>query len=72
MNFSIKDFFSKCDQIRSKLRVWSHLLNKFLMENFIFFVHCGLILEGKFADDPFSNSDFVNAIYFLSIFLDLK
>ena len=36
--FSIKDFFSKCDQIRSKLRIWSHLMKKFLMENFIFCV----------------------------------
>ena len=36
MKFSIKDFFSKCDQIRWKLRVWSHLLKKSLMENFIF------------------------------------
>ena len=34
--FSIKDFFSKCDQIRSFLRIWSHLLKKSLMENFIF------------------------------------
>ena len=31
-----KDFFSKCDQIRSKLRIWSHLLKKCLMEIFIF------------------------------------
>ena len=37
MKFSIKDFFSKCDQIRRKLRIWSHLLKKSLMENFIFF-----------------------------------
>ena len=36
MKFSIKDFFSKCDQIRSKLRIWSYLLNKSFMENFIF------------------------------------
>ena len=36
MKFSIKDFFSKCDQIRSFLPIWSHLLNKSLMENFIF------------------------------------
>ena len=36
MKFSIKDFFSKCDQICSFLRIWSHLLNKSLMENFIF------------------------------------
>ena len=36
MKFSVKDFFSKCDQIRRKLRIWSHLLKKSLMENFIF------------------------------------
>ena len=35
MKFSIKDFFSKCDQIRTKLRIWSHLLKKSLVENFI-------------------------------------
>ena len=36
MKFSIKDFFSKCNQIRRKLRIWFHLLKKSLMENFIF------------------------------------
>ena len=36
MKFSIKNFFSKCDQIRKKLRVWSYLLKKSLMKNFIF------------------------------------
>ena len=36
MKFSIKCFFSKCDQIRSFLRIWSHLLKNFLMENVIF------------------------------------
>ena len=36
MTFSIKNFFSKCDQILRKLRIWLHLLNKSLMENFIF------------------------------------
>ena len=37
INFSIKDFFfCKCDQI---LRIWSDLLKKSLMENFIF-VQC--------------------------------
>ena len=34
--FSIKDFFSKCDQIHRKSRIYSHLLKKSLMENFIF------------------------------------
>ena len=37
MQFSIKDFSSKCDQIRCKMRIWSHLLKKSLMENFFFF-----------------------------------
>ena len=36
-SFSIKDFFSKFDQIHRKLRIWSHLLKISLMENFIFF-----------------------------------
>ena len=36
LKFSIKDFFSKCDKIRRKMRIWSHLLKKSLMENFIF------------------------------------
>ena len=36
---SITDFLSKCDQIRRKLPIWSYLLKKSLMENFIFL--CG-------------------------------
>ena len=60
IKFTIKDFFSKCDQIRSKLRIWSHLLKEFLMENFIF---CAV-------KDPFSMFDrvlntFQLPIYFL-------
>ena len=35
MKFSIKDFCSKYDQIRSFKQIWSHLLEKCLMENFI-------------------------------------
>ena len=38
MKFSIKDFFSICEQICRFLRIWSHLLKKSLMENFIFCV----------------------------------
>ena len=36
IKFSINNFFSKCDQICSFLRIWSHLLKKSLMGNFIF------------------------------------
>ena len=35
MKFPMKDFFSKYDQIRRKLRISLHLLKKSLMENFI-------------------------------------
>ena len=40
MKFSIKEFFSKCDQIHRKLRIWSHLRKKSLMKNFIFCAVC--------------------------------
>ena len=46
MKFSIKDFFSKCDQIHGKLRIWLHLLNKSLMENFIF---CALLVPKELS-----------------------
>ena len=36
MKFSIKQFFSKCDQIRRKLWTSSHLLKKSIMKNFTF------------------------------------
>ena len=36
IKFSIKDFFSKCDKIRRKPRIWSHLLKKSLMEKLHF------------------------------------
>ena len=43
LKFSIKDFFSKCGQVRSYLRIWSHLPKKSLMENFIY---CAVKLLG--------------------------
>ena len=48
MKFSIKDFFSKWDQIRSFLRIWPHLLKKSLMENFIF---SAVSVEGDISVD---------------------
>ena len=36
LKFSIKDFFSKFDQIHSVLRIWSNLLKKSLTKNFAF------------------------------------
>ena len=36
MKLSITDFFSKYDQTRNFLQIWSHLLKKSVMENFAF------------------------------------
>ena len=40
MKFSIKDFFSGCDQVCSFLQISAHLLKKSLMENFFVCVQC--------------------------------
>ena len=42
MKLSIKDLFSKCNQIRSFLRIWSYLLKKSSMENIFFCAVTGL------------------------------
>ena len=39
MKFFIKDLFSKCNQIHREKWMWPHLLEKYLMENFVF-VQC--------------------------------
>ena len=36
IKFSIKNLFSKCNQIRSFLGIWSHILKESLMESFVF------------------------------------
>ena len=58
MKFSIKDFFRKCDQIRSFLSIWSHLMKKFLMENFSFYAVVGANLvpiSVQFSEKNFEN-----------------
>ena len=45
MKFSIKDFFSKCDQILTFLRIQLHLLKKSLMESFIL---CAVRDQGQY------------------------
>ena len=47
MKFSIKYFSSKYKQIRRKLRISSHLLDKSLMKNFIFL--CSEYVEKTFC-----------------------
>ena len=58
MKFSIKDFFSKCDQIRRKLG--SHLLEKSLMENFIFCV-VG-VRNSNFLQNTTQNSENIHEV----------
>ena len=40
MKFSVKDFFSKCDEILSFLRIGSHLLKKSLIKTSSFLMQC--------------------------------
>ena len=47
IKFSIKDFFSKYDRIRWKLRIWSPLLKKSLTENIVFVQRFWLVLFRK-------------------------
>ena len=58
MKFSIKGFFSECDQIRSSLRIWANLLKKSLMGNCMFcallnsnLLHLHRIYLGKFIQE---------------------
>ena len=68
MKFPIKDFLSKCNQIRTLLQIRSHLPNK-SQENFIF---CEVPSESTLPLllDPSSatllTSTAVSALYFLS------
>ena len=53
IKFSITDFLSKCDQTCSLLRIWSHLLKKPLMENFIF---CAVRINQSIESNNQSNN----------------
>ena len=59
MNFSIQDFFSECDQIHRFLRIWSHLLNKSLMEYIIF---CTVYMITS-LDNSFINHIFIGYVW---------
>ena len=56
IKFSIKDFFSKCDQIHSFLWICSHLLKKPLIENFILCAVDGMGSR-KIAPSPNCNAN---------------
>ena len=64
MKIFFKNFFIKCDQIHNFLRIWSHLLKKSLMENFIFcaakFIHLTMNNSDKLVEISISHSPLVN------------
>ena len=64
IKFSIEDFFSKCDQIRRKLQIWSHFLKKLLIENFTFYA---IIYTMKLLNE--TNSVFITIQFFLPFLL---
>ena len=62
MKFSIKDFCNKCDQIRSFLSIWSHLLKKSFMENFIFCSVTVNYVRFSYSNFPQTNTGFEPAL----------
>ena len=63
--FSIKGFFRKCGQIRSFLQIWSHLLKKSLIENFVFCAVSYLFYRSKWE----SNNYFEHIFHPINTFL---
>ena len=52
MKFSAKDFFSKCDQIRRKLRIWSNLLKKYFFGKLHFLFSIVIMVSNIFGKAP--------------------
>ena len=65
MKFSIEDFFSKCDEIHRKLRIWSHLLKKSLTQNFIF---CAMSGQNSVSVSVLKKSLIFSAVLVVFIF----
>ena len=62
----IKDFFGKCDQIRSFLRIYPHLQKKYLMENLIFCPFGNREYPGSFQNKSVRSSfKWVFQLYFV-------
>ena len=68
MRFSIKDFYIKCDQIRSFLWIWSHLPKKSLMKT-SFFVQCYVNrVDIEKVIDEYPSKKYHSKFFFQSIF----
>ena len=68
IKFSIKDFIGKCDQICSFLWIWSFLLKKSWMKNFILFVQwqCSKYTSLKYRK-YFWKLEYLECIIYLSV-----
>ena len=64
-SFPSRNFFSKYDQIRSFLQIWSHLLKKCLRENFIFWAVYLFELFNFGSNNASSNS--IASVVFLNL-----
>ena len=69
--FSIKDLFSKCDQICSFLWIWSHSLKKSLVENFIFCVVNFMTKVGRYSCFPVNFTRFSRIVFSKNIETDI-
>ena len=70
MKFSIKYFFRKCDPIRRKLRIWSYLLKKFLMEKFIVYAMSTIQLTQPLTDDLEKQTSWLLLIFYCHLLFD--
>ena len=66
MNFFVKNLFNKCEHISIKLRIYSHLLNISLTENFIFCVVNIIRFTTKFSKFLFK-ANCKSLVHFISI-----
>ena len=73
LKFSNKDSFSKCEQIRKKLWIWSHLLKKSLLENFNFCTVVVSIRSVRSETFSYKNLSIVTSMNAnISLFLDMR
>ena len=70
---TLKDFFSKCDQISRNLWIWSQLLKKYVKENFILCAVLEALVYRKPGVNP-KNAFFgrIFQIIALKLFQDLE
>ena len=69
VKFSFKGFSGKCDRIYRKLRIWSQLLDKYLLGNFI---HCAVLKKQHHSHKHFLAHVFTSTFMQVSNILYLQ